>query len=101
MYVYKTNVDNENNVNNIVYKQLKADMAKEFADLEIEIENKKTEGFDKFKSELETNLNNISASQYIDRSSYQVLNTIKTTLANCTINEKGEIKCMKQKKIYK
>jgi hypothetical protein len=98
MYVYKTNIDNENNINNIVYKQIKTDMAKDMTDLEIQIQTNKSEGLDKLKTELETNLHNISVSQYIERSSFQVLNTIKTTLANCNINEKGDIKSTKPKR---
>jgi hypothetical protein len=73
-------------------------MAKDMNELDIHIQNIKSEGLDTLKIELETNLHNISVSQYVDRSSFQVLNTIKTTLANCNINEKGDIRSTKPKR---
>ena len=82
------------NINNIVYKKINTDMAKDMNELETRI----LISLDMLIRELETNLHNISVSQYIDRSSFQVLNTIKTLLANCNINQKGDIKSTKPKR---
>jgi hypothetical protein len=92
-------VDNENNINNIVYKQVKTDMARDITELESQIEIEKIEGLERIKTEMEMALDLILVTQYIERSSTQVLNTIKTTLANCNINDKGDIKCTKPKKL--
>jgi hypothetical protein len=95
MHVYLNKSDNENNINNIVYNQVQSDMAKDLADLELKFEKDRIEGLESLKKELETNLGLILITQYTERSSTQVLNTIKTTLANCNISDKGDIKCIK------
>jgi hypothetical protein len=74
-------------------------MTREIEELEAQIEKEKTEGLQDIKTQMEANLELIIVSQYIDRSSSQVLNSIKTTLVNCNINDKGDIKCTKPKKL--
>ena len=101
MHVYRYNSDNENNINNIIYKQVKTDLARDVSELESQVEKDRTEGLERLETELRANLQLILISQYIERSSTQVLNTIKTTLANCNISDKGDIKCTKPKRIKK
>jgi citrate lyase gamma subunit len=74
-------------------------MTRDMEELEAQIEIEKTEGLQDIKTQMEANLELIIVSQYIERSCSHILNSIKTTLANCNINDKGDIKCTKSKKL--
>jgi hypothetical protein len=83
MYIV-ANIDNDNNVNNIIYKQIQDDMQKEICEVEVDIETRKNKGIEDIKSEFEMNKNKITKRDDLGNNnvSKDILDTFKKRFAN-------------------